>query len=404
MIEQLDTVTKTLSQHLDTAEKLSKALSNKQSGDTTKLNEMTTQVRELAKQVSRLSERADSHRQGFLRYGVVARDVQHVTYTTSPFIPIIRAVLDAVHKATKATADAVQHAAAAVQHHVGPHAANAVHHVQHAASIAVHHAGNAIAVVKHHGSHAAAAARDGAVVAVGTVQHVVSHVAEAVGHAVGDASGVVRHHVGNAAAKVGEKVGPVAHATGHQIQRAGGAVHSHALRLRDATAERVQPVKDAMDNWWESLSEQHKGMVKVAVLLVGVQVLLRGGGGSGKKSVQDGKAHGDAVDAEDIGKILRQLQRAVTARVQRALPAGKTVADNAGNNTATTKVAAGTTAEVKTEGSPLTGIQQGAQGALASLQCTGAAALGALQHAAEEAVGAVKGVVDRPKKEKPYLG
>lgn len=68
VIEQLDTVTKTLSQHLDTAEKLSKALSSKQSGDTSQLHEMTAQVRELATQVSRLSEHADNKRQGFLRY------------------------------------------------------------------------------------------------------------------------------------------------------------------------------------------------------------------------------------------------------------------------------------------------------------------------------------------------
>lgn len=67
VIEQLDTVTKTLNQHLDTAEKLSKALSTKESSDTSQLKEMTTQVRELAKQVSKLTQEADQQRQGLLK-------------------------------------------------------------------------------------------------------------------------------------------------------------------------------------------------------------------------------------------------------------------------------------------------------------------------------------------------
>lgn len=61
-------MTKTLNQHLDTAEKLSKALSTKEGGNTSQLKEMTFQVKELAKQVSRLTEQADQHRQGLLRW------------------------------------------------------------------------------------------------------------------------------------------------------------------------------------------------------------------------------------------------------------------------------------------------------------------------------------------------
>lgn len=67
VIEQLDSVTKTLNQHLETASKLSKALSDKEGTDTSQLKEMTSQVHELARQVSRLTEQADKQRQGLLR-------------------------------------------------------------------------------------------------------------------------------------------------------------------------------------------------------------------------------------------------------------------------------------------------------------------------------------------------
>lgn len=281
-----------------------------------------------------------------------------------------RGVLDAVHRVSKATADTVHHAAAAVQHAVSPHASAAVHHMHQAASVASKHAGNALRVIAHHGGNAAHAARDGTVAAAGTVQRVVGDVADAVGNAAG--------HV---ASTVGERVGPTA-----------SALRTHAQHVGGAVASRVQPITDAVGSWWTALSEQHKGMVKVAVLLVGVQMLLRGD--SSPRPVEG------ARQSDDIGHLLQKLQVAVVAKVQQALSRGaKEVArevDNTTNN--------GTTSEGVPAQGPLPAAQRCVEQTLASLQHTGAAALGALQHAADGAVNHVKQLADRPSKDKPYLG
>lgn len=265
---------------------------------------------------------------------------------------------------SKATADAVHHAAAAVQHAVGPHASAAAHHVQHAASIASHHAGNALRAIAHYGGNAAHAARDGTVAAAGAVQRVVGEVADAVGHV---------------ASTVGDRVGPAADAVRTHAQRAGGAIVTHA-----------QPLTDAVGGWWSSLSEQHKGMVKVAVLLAGVQILLRGGAKP--------RPSGQAVEGEDIGKLLHKLQAAVMAKVQQALPGSQGAVENSAAKDVK-NVDNGKQGADEKEG-PRARMEQ----TLASLQHTGAAALGALQHAADGAVLRVRQLADRPSKDKPYLG
>lgn len=271
-----------------------------------------------------------------------------------------------MHRVSQATADAIHHAATAVQHSLAP----AAHHAQHAARVASHHAGNALRAIAHHGGNAAHAARDGTVAVAGAVQRTVSDVADAVGQA-----------AGHAASAVGEHVGPAASAAKARAQQVGGAI-----------ATRTQPLTDAVGSWWTSLSEQHKGMVKVAVLLVGVRLLLRG---EGRPRVADRAA-------EDIGTLLQKLQAAVAAKVQQALPRNDAPGKDTEKKDEAPSVKDG---QSSTHSGPLPAAQRCVEQTLASLQHTGAAALGALQCAADGAVKRVTQLSDKPNtRAKPYLG
>lgn len=367
MLGQLAQITRTLSSHLQSAEKLSRVLSSRVAGGSSStgaepLREVSGQVHELANQVSQLSASTPAQSAG-------------------PSRSFFAAVADTLRHIAQATASAVGGAAAAVQERAGAVGGAVGYHVGHAASALGHHVGGAAALVKDRGGTAASAVQEHARPVVHAVaQRVggaarvvrqrsaavagsVSGAAVAAAGVVQERASVVGQHVGHAGSHVAKGLG----SAGRGLQvHAAAALHSVKGTADSAATmakEQYSKAAEVVAAEWGKLPSEHKGIAKAAAVFVGLHLLARMVTAPGRRARKDA----DVPKAGfDLGKLVQQM----VADVQKRLGGpgqGQGAADGAGRQGKGQKQAKG-----KSKGKAVEeGAPAGLAGMVESVQRTG---------------------------------